>query len=324
MRRWPIALGFAFVALAAGVIAIRGGGLPLRGSPAMRRAKSLDRYCVGCHNDPELAGGVSFESLDREELAGHADVWEAAVRKLRTGLMPPLGEPRPERAVLDAFAASLEAGLDAAWARAPNPGTRPLARLTRTEYANAIRDLLAYDASAIASTLPPDATVGGFDNNAAALGVSPTLLEGYATAAMQIGRRAVGDRTMGHGETRYTALPGAAQRAPIEGLPLGTRGGLAVEHTFPLDAEYELRRVRRDPGRGLEQPDRRARLLRRARRRRHVQRRARRRRESAAHPLARAGGPAAHHRRARRRAALRRRQRALRWREWRSAAPCRR
>jgi len=240
MRRWPIALGFAFVALAAGVIASRGGGLPLRWLSGGAQSDVLDRYCVGCHNDPERAGGVSFESLDREELAGHADVWEAAVRKLRTGLMPPLGEPRPDRTVLDGFAASLEAGLDVAWARAPNPGTRPLARLTRTEYANAIRDLLAYDASAIASTLPPDATVGGFDNNAAALGVSPTLLEGYATAAMQIGRRAVGDRTMGHGETRYTALPGAAQRAPIEGLPLGTRGGLAVEHTFPLDAEYEL------------------------------------------------------------------------------------
>jgi hypothetical protein len=154
--------------------------------------------------------------------------------------MPPLGEPRPERAVLDAFAATLESELDAAWALAPNPGTRPLARLTRTEYANAIRDLLAYDATAIASALPPDAAVAGFDNMADALAVSPTLLEGYATAAMQISRRAVGDRTMGHGETRYTATPGAAQRAPIDGLPLGTRGGLAAVHNFPLDAEYEL------------------------------------------------------------------------------------
>jgi hypothetical protein len=240
MRRWPIALGVAFVALAAGVIGIRGGALPLPWVRGDAQSKTLDRYCVACHNDAELAGGVSFQSLDRKQLAGHADVWEAAVRKLRTGLMPPLGEPRPERAVLDAFAASLEAGLDADWARAPNPGVRPLARLTRTEYANAIRDLLAYDASAIASALPPDAVVAGFDNNAATLGVSPTLLEGYATAAMQISRRAVGDRSMGHGETRYTAVPGPAQRAPIEGLPLGTRGGLAVEHTFPLDAEYEL------------------------------------------------------------------------------------
>ncbi|HVJ30549.1 MAG TPA: DUF1592 domain-containing protein [Gammaproteobacteria bacterium] len=237
MRRWPIAVGVALAAVAAAA-AIGWDALPFRAAGA--RIEVLDRYCVECHNDIELTGGVSFERLDREDLALHADVWEAAVRKLRTGLMPPLGEPRPERAVLDAFAASLEAGLDAAWARAPNPGARPLARLNRTEYANAIRDLLAYDASAIVSTLPPDATVAGFDNNAEGLSVSPTLLEGYATAAMQISRRAVGDRTMGHGETRYAATPGPAQRAPIDGLPLGTRGGLAVQHTFPLDATYEF------------------------------------------------------------------------------------
>ena len=235
MRRWPIAIGVALAAAAAGIIGTLGGV-----GPFAAREQIVDRYCVTCHNEIDLTAGISFESLDREDVAKNADVWEAVVRKLRTGLMPPLGEPRPERAVLDAFAASLEGRLDAAWARAPNPGARPLARLNRTEYANAIRDLLAYDASAIASTLPPDATVAGFDNNAEGLSVSPTLLEGYATAAMQISRRAVGDRTMGHGETRYTATPGAAQRAPIDGLPLGTRGGLAVLHTFPLDATYEF------------------------------------------------------------------------------------
>ena len=251
MRRWPIAVGIAFAALAVGEILTRGPWPWLAGGA---RGDVLDRYCVVCHNDLERAGDVSFESLDRGELGSHADTWEAAVRKLRTGLMPPLGEPRPARAVLDAFAASLEAGLDAAWARAPNPGARPLARLNRTEYANAIRDLLAYDAGAIASTLPPDATVAGFDNNAEGLSVSPTLLEGYATAAMQISRRAVGDRTMGHGETRYTATPGAAQRAPIDGLPLGTRGGLAVQHNFPLDATYEFVVSAAIPAAGWDNP----------------------------------------------------------------------
>jgi hypothetical protein len=236
MRRWPIAIGVALAATAV-VIGLRGGALTFR--LGGERSDLLDRYCVGCHNDLELAGGVSFESLDREPLAGHADVWEAAVRKLRTGLMPPLGEPRPARNVLDGFAASLEAKLDAAWRAGPNLGSRPLARLNRSEYANAIRDLLAFDVSAIASTLPQDGSVAGFDNNALALGVSPTLLEGYASAAMQISRRAVGDRTMGYGETRYTAMVGA-QRASIDGLPLGTRGGLGVVHTFPLDAEYEF------------------------------------------------------------------------------------
>jgi hypothetical protein len=200
----------------------------------------VDRYCMGCHNEIDQEGGLAFEAVDRTDVAADAEVWEAVVRKLRTGLMPPKGEPRPERSVLDGMAAQLEGQLDAAAARAPNPGAKPLARLNRTEYAYAIRDLLAFDASAIASTLPPDAAVDGFDNIAAALSVSPTLLEGYALAAMQIARRAVGDRTMGHAETRYAAMGGAAQRRHIEGLPLGTRGGLAVEHNFPLDAEYEL------------------------------------------------------------------------------------
>ena len=172
------------------------------------QSEVVDRYCVACHNDLELAGGVSLERLGREELAGHADVWEAVVRKLRTGLDAAARRAAARARRARPFAASLEAGLDAAWARAPNPGARPLARLNRTEYANAIRDLLAYDASAIASTLPADATSPDSTTTRRAR-VSPTLLEGYATAAMQISRRAVGDRTMGHGETRYTALPGA-------------------------------------------------------------------------------------------------------------------
>jgi hypothetical protein len=129
-----------------------------------------------------------------------------------------------------------------------------LTRLNRAEYANVLRDLLAFDGRAIASTLPPDATMAGFDNIAEALAVSPTLLEGYATAAMQVSRRAVGDRTMGHGETRYAALPGAAQLRPIEGLPLGTRGGLAVEHFFPLDAEYEFIVAASIPAAGWQNP----------------------------------------------------------------------
>jgi mono/diheme cytochrome c family protein len=224
------------------------------GLSAPAGAEVLDRYCTGCHNDAERTAGLSFEGVGVDELVRRGELGEAVVRKLRTGLMPPSGEPRPERAVLDAFAAALEEGLDAAWAAAPNVGTRPLARLTRTEYANAIRDLLAYDAGAIVSTLPPDSAEEGFDNNALSLAVSPTLLEGYATVAMQVSRRAVGDMTMGHGETRYAARPGRAQRAPIDGLPLGTRGGLAVTHTFPLDAEYEFVVAASIPAAGWQNP----------------------------------------------------------------------
>jgi hypothetical protein len=200
----------------------------------------LDEYCADCHNSADLAGGFSFSALARADFGANAETWEAAVRKLRTGFMPPKGEPRPERAVLDATASWVEHELDAVWARSPSTGTRPLARLNRTEYANAIRDLLDYEPGAIAAALPADPTVGGFDNIAASLEVSPTLLEGYALAAMQISRRAVGDLSMGHGEVRYAAAGGGAQEHHMDGLPLGTRGGITAEHNFPLDAEYEL------------------------------------------------------------------------------------
>ena len=159
--------------------------------------------------------------------------------------------------------------------------------------------------------LPPDAPSAGFDNIAAALSVSPTLLEGYALAAMQIGRRAVGDRSMGHGEIRYAAAGGSAQQRHIEGLPLGTRGGIAVEHNFPLDAEYEFAVQAALPAAGWDNPTGRLVCCDGPDRRRRVQRRADRARRRGGVPAARAGGPAAHHRGARRRAALRRRQRAL-------------
>jgi len=235
-RSWRIA---AISAVIVGGGALLHYGLD-RSSGADAQWPVLDQYCVGCHNDDDLAGGVSFRRLDHRDFGKHAKTWEAAVRKLRTGLMPPKGERRPARAVLDATAGWLERELDAAWMQSPNPGAKALARLNRTEYANAIRDLLSYEPGAIVGSLPADVSVGGFDNIAAALDVSPTLLEGYAQAAMQIGRRAVGDLSMGHSEVRYAAMGGSAQRRHIEGLPLGTRGGIAVEHTFPLDAEYEF------------------------------------------------------------------------------------
>jgi hypothetical protein len=230
----------ALIVAIVGAAVVIGGVVALRRLSAPQHWQVVERYCVGCHNEVDLSGGLAFEGFDRTDVATDAAAWEAVVRKLRTGLMPPKGEPRPGRGVLDGMAEGLERELDAAAARAPNPGAKPLARLNRTEYANAVHDLLGFDASAIAGTLPPDASADGFDNIAAALSVSPTLLEGYSLAAMQIGRRAVGDRTMGHGETRYPAAGGSAQRRHVEGLPLGTRGGLTLEHNFPLDAEYEL------------------------------------------------------------------------------------
>jgi hypothetical protein len=250
MRRDPIVASVGVTVLAAGTVV----AVALWPRAPESPWHVVDRYCIACHNETELAGGVSFDKLDRSPVAANADVWEAAVRKLRTGLMPPLGEPRPERAVLAGLAGWLEGELDAAWQRAPDPGVKPLTRLNRAEYANAIRDLLAYDGKPIASVLPPDAATAGFDNIAAALAVSPTLLEGYATAAMQVSRRAVGDRSMGHGETRYAALTGGAQQHALDGLPLGTRGGLVVEHFFPLDAEYDFIVSAQIPAAGWDNP----------------------------------------------------------------------
>jgi hypothetical protein len=200
----------------------------------------LDRYCIGCHNDLDRAGDVAFDRVSLEHLVDNAPLWESTIRKLRTGMMPPADRPRPERAIIDAWALQLGARIDAEWSNRPFPGNEGASRLNRAEYANAIRDLLAFDASHIAALLPADVAMGGFDNVAEALSVSPTLIEGYVAAAMRIGREAVGDRTMGPTQIRYDVPPGPQTRH-VDGLPLGTRGGMLVEHYFPLDAEYEIR-----------------------------------------------------------------------------------
>lgn len=200
----------------------------------------LDIYCSDCHNLDDQAGGIAFDLLGRDSLAGEADTWELAVRKMRTGMMPPLGKPRPERAVLDGFVASLENQLDAESASLPHPGGAGMGRLNRAEYTSVIRDLLAFDASGIVATLPPDESAHGFDNLSEMLSVSPTLIEGYVGAAMRIGREAVGDRTLIPTQVKYPGA-GGAQTRHVEGLPLGTRGGMLVTHNFPLDGNYEIR-----------------------------------------------------------------------------------
>jgi mono/diheme cytochrome c family protein len=199
----------------------------------------LNQYCITCHNQRLKTGGLMLDALDLEHVAKDAAAWEKVVRKVRTGMMPPSGARRPERALLDAFASDLEGRLD----RAATPGASldapTLHRLNRTEYANAVRDLLALDVD-VATLLPADASSEGFDNIADALGVSPSLIESYVSAAMKISRRAVGDRTVSPTQITYAAPGGLVQDKHIEGLPLGTRGGLLVHHTFSLDAEYEF------------------------------------------------------------------------------------
>src|SRR5688572_8425227 len=212
----------------------------------LAHGKLLDRYCIECHSTVDWAGGVAFDALSADSLAEDAETWEKAIRKMRTGLMPPAGEPRPPRAELEAFAGELEGRLDRTAQGHPNPGASSLRRLNRTEYANAVRDLIAYDVD-VSTLLPADDSAEGFDNIADVLGVSPTLLQAYISAAMKISRRAVGDLAEAAATTKYTAPGGQAQLEHIEGLPLGTHGGTRFTHYFPLDAEYEIRVVMARP-----------------------------------------------------------------------------
>jgi len=209
----------------------------------------LNQYCITCHNQRLKTAGLLLDSMDLDHVGKDAAAWEKVVRKIRTGMMPPSGARRPERAVLDSFASDLEGRLDKAVTAGANLDAPALHRLNRTEYANAIRDLLALDVD-VRTLLPADASSEGFDNIADALGVSPSLIESYVTAAMKISRRAVGDRTLTPAQITYPAPGGLVQDKHIEGLPLGTRGGLLVRHTFPLDAEYEFSVTGGGPGGG--------------------------------------------------------------------------
>jgi hypothetical protein len=200
----------------------------------------LGKYCTECHNATDWAGGIAFDVLSPEDIASDSESWEKAIRKMRTGMMPPAGKPRPQRAVLDAFAGELATRLDSAGHVHPVPGTKSLHRLNRTEYANAVRDVLDLQID-VSTLLPADDSAEGFDNIADVLGVSPTLIQSYVSAALKISRWAVGDRSMQPTMVRYVAPSGLSQREHIEGMPLGTRGGMRFTHNFPLDAEYEFR-----------------------------------------------------------------------------------
>ena len=201
----------------------------------------LDRYCVTCHNQRLQTAGLTLDALDVGAVAARPEVWERVVRKLRAGLMPPAGRPRPAADEYDDLARWLESRLDRAAAADPHPGrSDTLHRLNRTEYGNAIRDLLALEIDG-AELLPADDASHGFDNIASSLRVSPTHLDRYLAAARKISRAAVG-RAAAPPTTRVYTVPGdLSQERHLEGLPLGTRGGLRVRHSFPRDGEYEIR-----------------------------------------------------------------------------------
>ncbi len=232
---------FALAAMALGAIDAAVAAAPRDAHPAAPPDWAiLDDHCLSCHNTTDWAGGLSLEGLDAVGIAEDPEIWEQVARKLRTGLMPPAGEPRPPRERLEGLAHAIVTRIDAAFVDRPQPGRKSLHRLNRTEYRNAIRDLLGY-AAGVDLMLPADDSAQGFDNMADVLAISPTLVQAYVSAAMKISRSAVGDLGMAPVLAEFRGPGGAAQAGHVEGLPLGSRGGLQFTHYFPLDAEYEFR-----------------------------------------------------------------------------------
>src|SRR5688572_21038766 len=258
---WTFAAGWAIAVLTA---AHTGASAPAAQSsaPAPVAARSpvaapapapqavFQRYCVSCHNEAMRSRGVvpiAFDKLSMSNVAGDAETWETIIRKVRTGLMPPANSPRPDKATHDAFLLAIEAELDRAAAARPDPGrTQPFHRLNRTEYRNAVRDLLDLDIN-VSGLLPPDDASYGFDNIAGVLKMSPTLLERYLSAAQKISRTAVGTPPPSPTVDYYRLADDLQQDDHLEGLPLGTRGGISIKYNFPMDAEYEIKpRLARD------------------------------------------------------------------------------
>ena len=238
---------------------LAGGAVsPAAAGPADRRAL-LDTYCTACHNDRLRTAGLVLESgaVDAADLGAHAEVWEKVLRKVRSGQMPPAGRRRPDAGSAARFTGALAADLDALAAAAPDPGRPAVHRLNRTEYVNAVRDLLHLEIDGRA-LLPADDSGHGFDNNADVLTMSPALLDRYVAAATKIGRLAVGDPDVSPASATYRIPRSMRQHERMsEALPFGTRGGIAVRHMFPLDGEYRIRvRLSRDGDYGIGGLDR--------------------------------------------------------------------
>jgi hypothetical protein len=193
---------------------------------------------VTCHSDRVKTANLSLQGLDLAKVADQAELWEKVIRKMRAGVMPPPDMPRPPLAEYEGLRDWLEGEIDRAALSKPNPGSVVLHRLNRTEYANAVRDLLDLRIDA-AALLPPDDAANGFDNIAGSLTISPTLLESYATAAARVARTAVG-YWKSPTESTYLAPSDASQNLRLDGMPFGTRGGIVARHDFPADGEYRF------------------------------------------------------------------------------------
>jgi len=196
----------------------------------------IEEYCVGCHNFEDYAGSFELETIIDDPVASHAQEWEKAIRKLRAGMMPPPGQDRPDPETYLALTQWMEDSIDD---NAPlNPGSKTLHRLNQSEYANAIAELLGIEIDP-SQYLPADSSARGFDNQAGSLTISPTLLEAYTKAAARIAKMAVG---FWESPTEMTYIVDAdnSQNVQLPGMPLNTRGGMAVEHVFPEDGDYSF------------------------------------------------------------------------------------
>jgi hypothetical protein len=221
------------------VAAGKPGAAPVQDSSADQPWTQLKERCSKCHNSEDWAGSVAFDTMSADDITADAETWEKAVRKLRGRLMPPPGNPQPDQHTIDTFVHWMEGKLDAAAAAQPSPGNVGLHRLNRTEYARSIQDILGLQVD-VTTMLPKDVSSDGFDNIAAVLRTSPAFLDQYITAARNISRQAIG-RTTGKPTSRaYRVNSSVDQLEHVDGLPLGTRGGMLVDHYFAADGEYEF------------------------------------------------------------------------------------
>jgi len=236
-----LSMGLAAGTALAGAVFFTAAPVPAQNAPTANDHKqTLQLYCVGCHSGPTPFAGLSLEPLDFANLEDNGIIWEKMVRKLRDRQMPPAGMPRPDDATMQALISYVETGRDRLSETKPNPGRTTLNRLNRTEYANVIRDLLALDID-VNDLLPADDIGYGFDNIGDVLSVSPFLMERYLATAAKISRAAVGDPSMPVAYQTYVVPHGLKQEDRLsENTPVGSRGGAAIRHRFPVDGEYEI------------------------------------------------------------------------------------
>ena len=250
MTRWATCVAVTAAAICVPAAIVRVGRTQPPPEPSVPTV--VNQYCTGCHNSRVKAGGFVLDSIVTAPVAQHSEEWEKVVRKLRVRHMPPMGLPRPDERTYEAVVASLSAQLDMAAAGHPDPGrTDTFRRLNRTEYHNAIRDLLNLDAD-VMSILPGDEAGYGFDNVTVA-NLPPALLESYLQAAQRISALALGVVGKSPGGDLETLPPDLTQEQQFENQPLGTHGGMIMKYTFPQDADYNITvRLQRDRNEHVE------------------------------------------------------------------------